>query len=108
MRSFWVYAYVVVPPQPSGRLGAIRALLKDEQVAARSDARTWSGRVVLERHATHILIVSDKAGQDAPINGRIEGELKRLEATFSVTKPLAVPDQGEGDQWVANYSGNGR
>jgi len=107
MRSLWVYAYVVVPPQPSGRLGTIRALLRDEHASARSDDRTWSGRLVLERHATHILIVSDTVERNRPVNGRLEGELGRLEATFSLTEPLAVANQVAGDRWVADYSGNG-
>jgi hypothetical protein len=55
VRIFWVYAYQIVPPQPSRRLGTIRTLLKDETASARGDARTWSGRLVLERRATKLL-----------------------------------------------------
>jgi hypothetical protein len=107
MRSLWAYAYVIVPPQPSGRLGTIRALLRDEGAAARSGERTWAGRLVLERYASHILIVSDTTQRNRSINQQLEGELDRLEATFSLTEPLAVADHLEGDRWVANYSGNG-
>jgi len=107
VRSLWVYAYVIVPPQPSGRLGAIRALLRGGGAAARNEQRTWSGRLVLERHATHILIVSDAIERDQPVSERLEEELARLEAGFTVTEPLAVTDQVAGDKWVANYSGNG-
>ena len=108
MKGLWAYAYEIVPPQPSRRLGPIRALLKDETEAARGGARAWSGRLVLEREATHILIVSDDvSGRDHPINRQLEAELERLEASFSVTVPLAVAGEAEGEQWLANYQGNG-
>lgn len=108
MKGIWAYAYAIVPPQPARRLGAIRALLKDETAAARGSARAWSGRLVLERDATHILIVSDDArGRDHPINRQLEAELQRLEVSFSVTEPLAVAGEAEGEQWLDNYQGNG-
>src|SRR5256885_7819566 len=64
MKSLWAYAYRIVPPQPSQRLGTIRTLLKDEALAAHGSARTWSGRLVLEAEATHILIVSDDRSEE--------------------------------------------
>ena len=109
MKSLWAYAYRVVPPQPSQRLGTIRTLLKDEALAAHGSARTWSGRLVLEAEATHILIVSDDVrGRDHPINRQIEAELNRLEVTYLVTEPLAVAGHAEGVEWLAAYGGNGR
>lgn len=109
MRSLWAYAYQIVPPQPARRLGAIRTLLKEETAAARGSPRIWSGRLVLEQRATHILIVSDDArGRDHPINRLLEAELERLGAAFSVTEPLAVAGQAEGVEWLATYRGNGR
>jgi len=107
VRSLWAYAYQIVPPQPSSRLGTIRTLLRDETAAAQAEARTWSGRLVLERGATHILIVSDTPGRHHSINRRLEGELERLEATFSVTGPLVVAPDVEGVKGLATYSGNG-
>ena len=63
---------------------------------------------MLEQDASHILIVSDDAaGRDHPINRRLEAELERLEAAFSVTEPLAVADHAEGVKWLAAYEGNG-
>ena len=107
MRVLWVYAYQIVPPQPSGRLGTIRMLLDEETTAARDAARTWSGRIVLERRATHILIVSDGPGRQDTINRRLEAELSRLDARFSVTEPLAV--LGPADALHGTTSnGNGR
>jgi len=109
VKSLWAYAYQIVPPQPSRRLATIRALLKEETAAARGGARAWSGRLVLERDATHILIVSDDArGRDHPINRLLEAELERLEAAFSVTEPLAVAGHAEGVKWLATYHRNGR
>jgi hypothetical protein len=108
LRSLWAYAYQIVPPQRSSRLATIRTLLQDETAAARGGARTWSGRLVLERRATHILIVSDAPGRNHAINRRLEAELERLDAAFSVTEPLAVAGHAEGDRWLATYRGNGR
>lgn len=108
MRNLWAYAYQIVPPQPSGRLGAIRTLLKDEAAAARGGARTSSGRLVLEPRATHILIVSDAPGRNHSIDRRLEAELERLDAAYSVTEPLVVAGHAEGVEGLATYDGNGR
>lgn len=108
MRSLWAYAYQIVPPQPSSRLGTIRTLLKHEAEAVRGRARTWSARLVLERGATHILIVSDAPGRNDSINHDLEAELARLDLAFSVTEPLAVADHAEEAEWMATYPGNGR
>jgi hypothetical protein len=105
VQMLWAYAYQIVPPQPSNRLGTIRALLRDETAAARGGARTWSGRIVLERRATHILIVSDGPGRNDSINRQLEAELERLGAAFSVTDPLEVADHAD---VLATYAGNGR
>ncbi len=121
MRSLWAYAYQIVPPQSWHRLGTIRTLLKDETAAARDEAHTWSGRLVLERGATHILIVSDDPERNHAINRRLEAELGRLDAAFSVTDPLAVATEplavvteplavvghAAGVTWVAGHNGNG-
>ena len=107
MRSLWVYAYQIVPPQPSRRLGAIRTLLKDA-TAARGGARIWSGRLVLERRATHILIVTDTPGRNHSVNRRLEAELERLAAPFSVTAPLAVAGHTAGATPRPPSRGNGR
>jgi len=107
MRNLWAYAYEIVPPQPFTRLGPIRAILDDAAAAARAGGRTWAGRLVLEQRATHILIVSDAPGRTLSIDQRLEVELARLDARFSVTGPLAVAGPAEGVQGVATYDGNG-
>ena len=101
MSDRWAYAYQMVPPQPSSRLGTIRTLLQDETAVAHSGARTWAGRLVLGRHTTHILIVSDAPGRSGPINRRLEAELERLDAEFSVTEPLALT----GSEWPPSNAG---
>jgi len=108
VRNLWAYAYQIVPPQASRRLGAIRTLLREETAAARDDARTWSGRLVLERQATHILIVSDAPGRNHSIDRRLEAEIERLDAAFSVTEPLAVAGYAEGVESLVTFDGNGR
>ena len=109
MKDLWAYAYQIVPPQPGRQLGAIRTLLKSETAAAQGSDRTWSGRLVLEPDATHILIVSDDIrGRDHAINRQIEAELQRLDAAYVVTEPLAVVGHAAGAEWLATYGGNGR
>jgi hypothetical protein len=108
VKSLWAYAYEILPPQPARLLGPIRALLKEETAAARGSDRAWSGRLVLERQSTHILIVSDDVrGRDHEINRQLEAELERLGATFTVTEPLAVAGHAAGVKWLATYEGNG-
>ena len=51
---------------------------------------------MLERHATHILIVSDAPGRNHWVNRQLEAEVGRLDAAFSVTEPLAVVGHAEG------------
>jgi hypothetical protein len=108
VKDLWAYAYKIVPPQPSQKLATIRTLLKDEALIGQGSARTWSGRLVLEPDATHILIVSDDVrGRDHPINRQLEAELQRLKADYIVTEPLAVAGHAEGVEWLATYGGNG-
>jgi len=108
VRSLWAYAYQIMPSQPSRHLGRIRTLLKEETVAARTRGCVWSGRLVLERDATYILIVSDDARRrNHPINRRLEAELERLEGLFAVTEPMEVAGQAVGFEWLASDGGNG-
>jgi len=86
----WVYAYEIAPAQPSKRLDRIRALLEGENLAAMSGPGAWAGRLILEKAITYILIVSDTPARDREINGRLEAELERLKAAFSITDALQV------------------
>ena len=108
MNRLWAYSYEILPPLRPNRLGAIRALLRQEAATARTASRRWSGRLVLEVDATHILIVTDVVGRHHPINLRLEAELLRLDASFSITEPLAVEDPRDDVPWLPTYAGNGR
>lgn len=89
--GLWAYAYQIVPPQPKGRLDTVQGLLDHEHEAARTEARTWTGRLVLERQVTRILIVTDTPDQERDVNLELAGELHRLEVTFSLTGSLEIP-----------------
>lgn len=87
----WAYAYQLTPPQSMERLRAVQALLDEMLAAARREARTWAGTVVLEEHVTHILVVSDSPEQNYEGNRRLETALSELGAGFSVSPPMPLP-----------------
>ena len=91
LNPLWVYAYEIVPPQPSRRLDRIRALLEGENLAALSGSSVWAGRLILEKKITHILITSDTPARNRDINDHLDTELGRLKADFSVTQPVEIP-----------------
>lgn len=91
-KTIWAYAYQILPPQGAERLNAITPLLDQAHRDAHRDARTWTGRVVVEEQVTHILIVSDSPDQNHEVNQRLEAKLQELNAGFSITVPVAVAD----------------
>ena len=91
-RTIWAYAYEIVPPQPEDRLRGIKTLLDHEHSQATLGARTWKGRFVREDQITHILVVSDSPDLDRDVNRRLEAELNKLKASYSLTAPMAVVD----------------
>lgn len=98
-KTVWAYAYEIVPAQDENLPVTIRTLLARENSAARRAARTWAGRVVVERNITHILVVSDSPEQDREVNIRLEAELTELKAAFSVTIPMELAkDAGRGSE----------
>lgn len=92
-RTIWAYGYQISPPLARDRLRSIEALVDDEHSNAKLDARTWEGRLVVEEQVTHILVVSDSPDQNLTVNRKLEAELKRMKAGFSVTVPLAVSNR---------------
>jgi hypothetical protein len=86
----WVYAVEIVPPVPKRRLDTIQARLDHEYAVAPTDARTWAGRLVLERRVTRIPIVSDSPRQAREVNHVLEGELSRLQVTCTLTEPMEI------------------
>jgi hypothetical protein len=104
----WVYAYEIVPPQPSKRLDRIRALLEGENLAALSGPGAWAGRLILQQKTMHILIVSDTPVRNREINCKLEAELEQLNADFSLTEPLAIRNSPEPIAEHETSGGNGR
>ncbi|HEY6060754.1 MAG TPA: hypothetical protein VIV10_09215 [Gemmatimonadales bacterium] len=87
----WAYAYQITPPQPKRRLDTIQAVLDHEHEVAQQEARSWTGRLVLERRVTRILIVSDSPDQEREVDDRLEGEVRRLHATLVRTVSVEIP-----------------
>jgi hypothetical protein len=90
--STWAYGYEISPPMTPERLAAIGRLLEEEHSSARRQTRTWQARFVTEEQVTHILVVSDSPDQRLEINRRLEAELAKLEAAFSLTPPMALAE----------------
>jgi len=91
-KTIWAYAYQILPPQPAARLHTINTLLDHAHAEAQRNARTWTGRVVVEEQVTHILIVSDSPEQNHEANQKLEAKLQELNAGFAITVPIAVAD----------------
>src|SRR2546427_3326881 len=86
----WAYAYELDPPQPEPRLAKLRVLLRRARLAALRDGRLWTGKIVIEAHITHILVVTDAPDEIRAVNGAIDAELKRLKMGFAITRPARV------------------
>jgi len=88
--SLWAYAYQIVPPQSKSGLDTVQGLLDREHEAARTEGHIWTGRLVLERRVTRILIVSDSPDQARGVNRGLASELHRLQVSFSCTASLKI------------------
>ena len=106
--ALWAYAYLIVPPQPRSRLERIGAIIDGENLSAEGEARIWTGRLVLERRITHILVVSDSPEQSRAVNRHLEAELTRIGADFSLTTPMEIPGDREAVAVARSRGGNGR
>lgn len=91
----WAYAYRLSPPLPAAKLRQLRALLDTEHVVAHDRAGKWEARFVTDARVVHILVLADSPDLNGVANKRIEAELLRLGANYSLTVPLAVSDGGE-------------
>jgi len=94
--AVWSYGYEILPALSRDRLRSLEELLDEEHLLAKQNRRTWTGRFVVEEQVTHLLVVSDTPDQELEVNRRVEGELKRLTAAYSITSPVEIadPDQG--------------
>jgi hypothetical protein len=97
-RPSWAYAYRMDPPQSVQRLRALKTLLAGERKQARLEGRSWEARFVVEEQLTHILVVSDSPRQDLEANQRLEVGLRKLDAVYSLTLPMPVPDGSETEE----------
>lgn len=93
-KLIWAYSYRLAPPRGAAKLRALRTLLGEVNNASLTDAGMFQGRLVVGGRIAHILVLSDSPELDREVNRRIEAELHTLDATFSVTVPLAVSDHG--------------
>ena len=89
----WAYAYQIVPPQSKRDLDPIRDLLNHEHAAARSEGRTWASRLVVERRATRILIVTDRPEQERGVEDTLAVELQRRQMSFTRTAPMEILEE---------------
>lgn len=91
--TVWAYAYQIVPPQTKSRLAAVRALLEQEHSTAENGTRAWAGRLIVGAKATRILVVTDSLEHSAEVNQKLEAELRRLQAAFTVSDPVQLPGE---------------
>jgi hypothetical protein len=89
-RALWAYGYELAPPVARDRMGGIQTVLDEGHLEARLSLHTWEGRFINGDDITHILVVCDSPHQGLTVNRKLEAELVRLEAGFSVTEPLEV------------------
>ncbi|MDT8369651.1 MAG: hypothetical protein RQ745_10625 [Longimicrobiales bacterium] len=89
-RVLWAYGYELAPPVARDRLGSMQAVLDAGHTEARKTSEIWEGRFINGDYITHILVVSDTPAQDLDINRRVEAELTRLDAGYSVSASLEV------------------
>lgn len=100
--ALWAYGYELAPAVARDRMGGVQTVLDWGRTEAEFAGRIWEGRFVNGAYITHILVVCDAPAQDLDVNCRLEAELLRLKAGFSVTAPLEVghgrrrPSSGNG------------
>lgn len=90
----WAYAYQMQPPQTEARMALIRALVDEENGAAKRGLRKWTAQLVVEPQVTHVLSVSENAEFVHGGNRKLEAELKASGVRFSMTMPMLVAGPG--------------
>lgn len=90
-KVIWAYTYRISPPQAVMRLRRLRTLLAEEHALVATTPETWEGRLVVKDGVAHILVLSSTPDLTRDVNRRIEAELARMHAGFTVTVPLAIP-----------------
>lgn len=104
--TLWAYGYELAPPVPRTRLEGMRAILAAGKAEARTMSRVWEGRFINGDDITHILVVSGSPARNDDINRRLEAELARLDAGYSVSIPVEVAqDPLRRGGWRAGWGG---
>jgi hypothetical protein len=93
--AVWSYGYEILPALPQSRLRSLEAILHKEHRIAKRNKRKWTGRFVVEEQVTHLLVVSDTSDQQLEVNRRVETELKKLAAAYSITSPVEITDPNQ-------------
>lgn len=88
----WAYAYQLLPPRATDRMGRIFELVERENADAMRNARKWKARLVAEPQVTHVLVLSDTPELDLVTNRRLEDTLRELDVRFTVTLPMRVDE----------------
>jgi hypothetical protein len=89
-RPLWAYGYALAPPVARDRLAVMQTILDAGRAEARTRSEVWEGRFINGDYITHILVVSGSPDQKREINRRLEAELNRLAAVFSVSRSVEV------------------
>lgn len=86
----WAYGYELTPPVGRVRMQGVQVVLDEGHAEAELAGRIWEGRFVNGEKITHILVVCGTPAQDLEVNRKLEAELARLEAGFSITASLEI------------------
>jgi len=86
----WAYAYQLDLPQPEQRFARVKTLLRRARQEAQREGCAWTGKIVMEAHITHILVVTDAPDAVRSVNRAIDAELRRLKVGFVITPPAEV------------------
>lgn len=89
-RPLWAYGYELKPPVRRTRLKGIKSVLDTGHSDALLAGQVWEARFVNGDDITHILIVCGTPAQDLEVNRRLEAELARMKAGFTMTSSLEI------------------
>lgn len=92
-KTMWAYVYQITPPLSDDAASEAGRVVDQENEAARGGEGSWVGRLIVEPGITRILVVSSSPEIRGEFNRTLEAALRPLRAVFSMTLPLALPDQ---------------
>ncbi|HKJ93537.1 MAG TPA: hypothetical protein VJ957_10225 [Longimicrobiales bacterium] len=92
-KTMWACVYQITPPLNNDAASEAGRVVDQENEAARGEEGSWVGRLIVEPGITRILVVSSSPEIRGEFNRKLEAALEPLRAVFSVTLPLALPEQ---------------